>query len=467
MTRSKSSESKDEFQRQFQFIDDRERMQNPVLRRVVRSAARKHSYSTAFTRRAPTGSILLRRLERAPDPASLNPYSEHQKPIHTRRRSMPTVQVRKAQCESSSFFTSSAKGGGEIQRQPLLSPQTVLRAGTIDPFYSLPVKMQPYMYGLLENYISILCWKPNDKIHDELSNTHQKWFQVCMDSEMTLKTILSMSESGSRKNRGLNPWSPLATTLMVDAYALLNKKLNNPKKITDSMFATVVNMAAVELVSRNYSKYQNHINGLKEMVRLRGGLSKLDDYIKRMIARVHHLGGNIITDDGKEWTAVHQPEQKPGTPRVYSQPQSPASSDLLKILKVILALSQEETPLSQATSSSLKCKLLGISGDPTISTLEQTTIIAASIYIDFILHGVSPKDIKWNSVVNRELVLSTMQLRSKRDMDENGIVLEWVSAVARTTFFVGLIDWDPERQRVELIEKLKEAVKRLEGRDGE
>jgi hypothetical protein len=34
---------------------------------------------------------------------------------------------------------------------------------------------------------------------------------------------------------------------MVDAYALLNKKLNNPKKITDSMFATVVNMAAVEV----------------------------------------------------------------------------------------------------------------------------------------------------------------------------------------------------------------------------
>jgi hypothetical protein len=39
----------------------------------------------------------------------------------------------------------------------------------------------------------------------------------------------------------------LAISLMVDAYALLNKKLNNPKKITDSMFATVVNMAAVEV----------------------------------------------------------------------------------------------------------------------------------------------------------------------------------------------------------------------------
>jgi hypothetical protein len=181
--------------------------------------------------------------------------------------------------------------------------------------------------------------------------------------------------------------------------------------------------------------------------------------------RVHHLGGNIITDDGKKWTAVESPESKTEITRLCFRPRSPASSDLLKVLKFILSLSKKEIHLTQATSSFLKCELSRISTNPLISAFEQTIIIATSIYVDFVLHHISPKDIKWNSAANRQLVLSTMQLRSKRDMDENGIVLEWVSAVARTTFFVGLIDWDPERQRLELIEKLEKAVKRLEGLD--
>ena len=36
---------------------------------------------------------------------------------------------------------------------------------------------------------------------------------------------------------------------MVDAYALFNKALNNPKEITDSMFAVVGNLAAGEVSS--------------------------------------------------------------------------------------------------------------------------------------------------------------------------------------------------------------------------
>lgn len=181
--------------------------------------------------------------------------------------------------------------------------------------------------------------------------------------------------------------------------------------------------------------------------------------------RIQQLGGNVITDDGQEWKNGQQPEKKPEMRRLCFRPHSPASSNLLEVLKGLLPLSKEDIPLAQSANQGFKAKLSIISGDPTISTLEQTIIVATSIYIDFVLYHMSPRDIKWNSAANRQLVISTMQPRSKRDMVDNGIIYEWISAVNRTTFLVGFTDGDHEKQRVELIKKLEGVVKRLEGLD--
>jgi hypothetical protein len=65
MVRPEPSGPKEEiFQRQFQFIDDRKRMQSPALPKAVRSAARKHSHSTASKRRTPTDSFYSESLAR-------------------------------------------------------------------------------------------------------------------------------------------------------------------------------------------------------------------------------------------------------------------------------------------------------------------------------------------------------------------------------------------------------------------
>jgi len=171
-----------------------------------------------------------------------------------------------------------------------------------------------------------------------------------------------------------------------------------------------------------------------------------------------------MIDDGKKQTHIKQQEQTLGIAHLHPRPQSPTSSGLLKVLKLVLSLSKDETAVTQATILFLKSKLSSISADPKTSTLEQTIIMATSIYIDFVLNHIASNDIKWNSKIHRQLVLSTMQPYSKRDMDEISIVLEWVSEVSRTTFFVGLIDWDPERQRAALIGKLEGAVGKLEVR---
>ena len=129
----------------------------------------------------------------------------------------------------------------------------------------------------------------------------------------------------------------------------------------------------------------------------------------------------MIDDDRK---AVQHLEQKSGITRRCTRPQSPASSKLLRVLKLVLSLSKDETSITQGAIPFLKAKLSSISADRTTSTLEQTIIIATSIYIDFILHHISPNDIKWNLKIHRQLVLSTMQPYSRRDMDENSTILE-------------------------------------------
>ena len=174
MSTSKSLKPKDEiFQRQFQFIDDRERLHNPALRNSVRSAARKHSSSNSFPGQPrPAKFTLPRKLEKASSSVIAIAHSEPHKLVQRRRRSTTKISSRKAICEASPPLPRSAKHGAANQRQRILPPQRLLVSvamvplsaardsflevidpfsGAIDPFYSLPVKMQPYMYRLLEN----------------------------------------------------------------------------------------------------------------------------------------------------------------------------------------------------------------------------------------------------------------------------------------------------------------------------
>ena len=71
--------------------------------------------------------------------------------------------------------------------------------------------------------------------------------------------------------------SILALDLSLQCTRLLKEELDKPQpEITDSMIATVINMAKVELTWGEDSKSRNHLNGLMAMVKHRGGLQELE-----------------------------------------------------------------------------------------------------------------------------------------------------------------------------------------------
>lgn len=140
------------FGREFEFIDERERLQSPALRKAVRSIARKHSHSSGVLRRVrPTGFLLPRRREPEPEPTLPSPESGQKRNVHIKLSAKPKTRKRAAHCLSSSTSARPLKEEEEYLLQRLPSPPMILEAGSTDPFHSLPMKMQPYMYGLLEH----------------------------------------------------------------------------------------------------------------------------------------------------------------------------------------------------------------------------------------------------------------------------------------------------------------------------
>jgi len=111
------------------------------------------------------------------------------------------------------------------------------------------------------------------------------WMPLCMSNAMAFSSLLLSAEVGLRAALGEYPWSSCAVTLSMNCISLLRKEIDNPSgDVSDTMIATVVNMAAAELVFvRDPITFENHRRGLRQMVKLRGGVDKLTGILKGMV----------------------------------------------------------------------------------------------------------------------------------------------------------------------------------------
>jgi len=115
----------------FEWIDEQERKRDPTshLRTVVRSSAKRNYHLNL--KAAKTKVKYLRKLEKAPSSivaAERNPRPEQS----SRGTGAGNPIVVDRTCRSS-------------------SPESVLGAGTIDPFDAFPVKMSPYMHKIIHH----------------------------------------------------------------------------------------------------------------------------------------------------------------------------------------------------------------------------------------------------------------------------------------------------------------------------
>ncbi|KAE9365587.1 hypothetical protein N431DRAFT_102171 [Stipitochalara longipes BDJ] len=173
--------------------------------------------------------------------------------------------------------------------------RTVLGTGRIDPFRSYPIEADRYEHQLADHYASICCQAFPTEKETGYSRLLTKWIPLCMTNEMAFKSLLFGAEIHSRGITGGFAWSPRAIRLSMESCALLRKEIEKPNPvISDAMIATVINLSVVELsYGGQRSKYDNHMSGLEQMIRLRGGVENLESngYMKGMVIWANQIGG--------------------------------------------------------------------------------------------------------------------------------------------------------------------------------
>ncbi|KAH8792353.1 hypothetical protein F5882DRAFT_78688 [Hyaloscypha sp. PMI_1271] len=112
-----------------------------------------------------------------------------------------------------------------------------------------------------------------------------EFMPFCLTDVMAFQSILFTAETGLRNDLGENPWSLRAHKLSMECLELLRAKMAEPNLVvSDAMIATVVNLAVSELLYiRNPMNFENHMTGLRQMVKLRGGLNKFDGILKEVL----------------------------------------------------------------------------------------------------------------------------------------------------------------------------------------
>jgi hypothetical protein len=75
--------------------------------------------------------------------------------------------------------------------------------------------------------------------------------------------------------RGRPEPSPKTLDHLSKAYSLVNKRLSSEDALSDKVMAAVITLTLLEWIHHQHHRARMHFEGLKRMVDLRGGLSRL------------------------------------------------------------------------------------------------------------------------------------------------------------------------------------------------
>ncbi|KAE9367895.1 hypothetical protein N431DRAFT_494791 [Stipitochalara longipes BDJ] len=330
-------------------------------------------------------------------------------------------------------FARQPSGAGEhYLLQQRTSPQMVLGQGKIDPFDSFPIKMRPYTHSLIA-YYTALCAFAFPKEVDGLTQIHTKWI----------------------------PLSLFSIRLLSDCIRLLSEEIDNLKQeVSDMMFATIITMGLIEVTCMgDHARYLNHMRGLNEMVKIRGGMHKsnnrLGDYLKRKIIWANQLGGRFLASDAEE-----------ENPLAMSQQHQHLSYTSLLVLKSIrfLTISHEtiNTLPSDTTKNDYRATCSGVQNQLetlfpkfTVPSLEKYCIYAASAYVDLVLLHTPGKELI-PSKLNADF--RGLMMHSPQEPNENEDILRWISAPAAGSVSGG----QAVNLKASLIDKFNRALEWLE-----
>ncbi|TAQ84493.1 hypothetical protein B7494_g7186 [Chlorociboria aeruginascens] len=289
----------------------------------------------------------------------------------------------------------SASEGMYILQQPF---------SCLDPFDTFPVKMEPYMYTFIYRYRSLLYNLAELGCGQRVAG--QGWLPLAMTDPALFHSILCGSalfqDLLTGRKQSLERFKH-----MKEAVHLLNTRLQDPNcQVSDGTIVTVAHLAEYESIEGNFENWRRHMDGINQMVQMRGGLAALNDDVRNKVSRADIIGC-IGTLSKPRFTCIDIP--RPSLSSSFVEDDSALCDGLRDIVDIfhfrdnlvtILYLLQQftstlnETAIDLLTLDSIICstqhRLLlfhsscfQMSGN---SILQETCCIAALVYVQTIIH---------------------------------------------------------------------------------
>ncbi|PVH78899.1 hypothetical protein DL98DRAFT_633581 [Cadophora sp. DSE1049] len=152
------------------------------------------------------------------------------------------------------------------------------------PFLNFPVPMQPYMRKLL--YQSSIMHITNPK--QPINPADSAWFPMVMTDAALFHAVLCTSAIWVRILSANSDEFPQSKH-MFEAVSLINGRLSDAD-ISDATITTILFLAKAEYTQRNYTTWDIHMNGVKRMVEMRGGIVIMPVLVRSKIYEAELLG---------------------------------------------------------------------------------------------------------------------------------------------------------------------------------
>ncbi|KIM95653.1 hypothetical protein OIDMADRAFT_148736 [Oidiodendron maius Zn] len=147
----------------------------------------------------------------------------------------------------------------------------------VDPFASLPIEVQPYMWLLIDH----------------------------SSSNLVLRGVCNSLQTAVYRGQTIR---------------LINDALHDKERaMEDSTFAAVVHLAFHEMMSGDLASWELHMNGLETMIKMKGGLANLglDGLIHRMISWVDVCGATI-NHSKPRFPSIRNPHTSLSRPSIHN-----------------------------------------------------------------------------------------------------------------------------------------------------
>ncbi|RFU33304.1 hypothetical protein B7463_g3023, partial [Scytalidium lignicola] len=184
-----------------------------------------------------------------------------------------------------------------FSQQMALPPHPSLPLGGSD---KLPIEMKPFMYTVLHRYatevVHEICTSTAEHNNQLSQCPRSRWLRMGLFDAAVLRSLLCVASLHMDVTDG-NRFSSYRYILRRDAVRTISERLSDTESgLSDETITAVTLLAIEEGVSLNLTNWGSHMRGLRKMVGLRGGLSKLDDGLHTLIhiADLHGCDGTSL-----------------------------------------------------------------------------------------------------------------------------------------------------------------------------